>query len=79
MVDGAFDPGWKENELKPGIVFSNRFAGLSLSYGLAESALFSDGLTAGIFMKPGVSSNLEVYYNQGAGFQKYYLAFTLGF
>jgi len=78
LVDGAFDPHFKENVLKPGLVLSNRFAGMSFSYGLDSSLLFSDGFTAGIFMKPGLRSNLEFYYNQGAGFHKGYLALTLG-
>ncbi len=79
LVDGAFDPHFKENVLKPGIVLSNRFAGMSFSYGLDDSILFSKGFTAGIFMKAGLTSNLEFYFNQGAGFHKAYLALTFGF
>ena len=79
VVDGAADQDGKNLKFKPGFKIYNPFGGFSVSYGTGDKDQFNKGTSAGVFVRAGLNTRLEVAYNHGGMLPKYYGALTFGF
>jgi hypothetical protein len=78
VLDAAADSNLKNLEVKPGLKVGSPQAALTISYGTGAREEFADGFTAGASFQFASRSTLEIQYNAGGDFSKYFAALTFG-